>query len=90
MVFRSNITGLNNNAYQISRGRKYIIDNGLEKICDFTKADFMKIPQPDGTYDAAYAIEATCHAPDKVGIYSEIARVLKPGALFAGNVVILY
>jgi len=77
------ITGLNNNGYQISRGRKYISENGLETICDFLKADFMKIPQPDCTYDAAYAIEATCHAPDKFGIYSEISRVLKPGALFA-------
>lgn len=40
---------------------------------------------PDNTYDAIYAIEATCHAPSKVGIYSEIFRVLKPGALFAGK-----
>ncbi len=34
-------------------------------------------------FDAAYAIEATCHAPDRVGVYSEIYRVLKPGAIFA-------
>ena len=43
----------------------------------------MKMPIPDNTYDAIYAIEATCHAPSKVGIYSEIMRVLKPGGLFA-------
>lgn len=30
-----------------------------------------------------YSIEATCHAPDKVGVYSEIFRVLKPGGLYA-------
>ena len=30
------------------------------------KADFMKLPVPDESYDAVYAIEATCHAPDKV------------------------
>jgi sterol 24-C-methyltransferase len=80
---RAKITGLNNNAYQISRGQRYVEKNGLEQNCDFMKADFMKIPQPDATYDAIYAIEATCHAPSKVGIYSEIFRVLKPGALFA-------
>ena len=28
-------------------------------------------------------LEATCHAPDRVGVYSEIFRVLKPGGVFA-------
>lgn len=43
----------------------------------------MKIPFDDNTFDAIYAIEATCHAPSKVAIYSEIKRVLKPGGEFA-------
>jgi sterol 24-C-methyltransferase len=30
-----------------------------------------------------YSVEATCHAPDKVGVYSELFRVLKPGGLYA-------
>jgi len=77
------ITGVNNNAYQIKRGQSLVSKNGLEGCCDFMKADFMKIPQPDNSYDAVYAIEATCHAPSKVGIYSEIFRLMKPGALFA-------
>ena len=42
------------------------------------KMDFAK----DNSYDGVYAIEATCHAPDKIGIYSEIFRVLKPGSNF--------
>jgi hypothetical protein len=32
------------------------------------QADFMKMPFPDNTFDAVYAIEATCHAPDAVCI----------------------
>ncbi|KAG4966749.1 hypothetical protein JHK87_032400 [Glycine soja] len=44
----TSITGLNNNEYQITRA----------------KADFMKMPFPDNNFDAVYAIEATCHAPD--------------------------
>jgi hypothetical protein len=35
-----------------------------------------------GSFDAAYQIEATCHAPDIRGVYSEIFRVLKPGGVF--------
>lgn len=44
----------------------------------------IQVPAEDETYDAIYEVEATCHAPDKVGIYTEIKRLLKPGQLFAG------
>ncbi|RWR77735.1 cycloartenol-C-24-methyltransferase [Cinnamomum micranthum f. kanehirae] len=50
-----------------------------------TKADFMKMPFADNSFDAIYAIEATCHAPDAVGCYKEIYRVLKPGQCFAAD-----
>eukprot|EP01134_Creolimax_fragrantissima_P004515 CFRG4515T1 len=80
----ANITGLNNNVYQISRGTQYNVQSGHDKTCDFLKADFMNIPKPDNTYDAIYQIEATCHAPDKVKCYAEIFRVLKPGQVFGG------
>ena len=39
----------------------------------------------DGTFDRGYAIESTCHAPDKGRAFAEIFRVLKPGALFWGR-----
>ncbi|CAI0404694.1 unnamed protein product [Linum tenue] len=77
------VTGLNNNEYQISRGKELNRIAGVDKTCDFVKADFMKMPIPDNSYDAVYAIEATCHAPDAYGCYSEIYRVLKPGQCFA-------
>ncbi|CAN1342314.1 SMT1 [Linum perenne] len=77
------VTGLNNNEYQISRGKELNRIAGVDKTCDFEKADFMKMPFPDNSYDAVYAIEATCHAPDAYGCYSEIYRVLKPGQCFA-------
>jgi sterol 24-C-methyltransferase len=60
------------------------IDGRLPDMrCRSTQGDFMKQPFDSSTFDAAYAIEATCHAPDRVGCYSEIRRVLKPGAIFA-------
>ncbi|GAB2289046.1 Cycloartenol-C-24-methyltransferase [Dionaea muscipula] len=79
----TSVTGLNNNEYQITRGQELNHISGVDKTCNFVKADFMKMPFPDNTYDAIYAIEATCHAPDAVGCYSEIYRVLKPGQYFA-------
>ncbi|XBH96482.1 hypothetical protein VPH35_086859 [Triticum aestivum] len=79
----TSVTGLNNNDYQITRGKALNRSVGLGATCDFVKADFMKMPFSDNTFDAVYAIEATCHAPDPVGCYKEIYRVLKPGQCFA-------
>lgn len=78
------IVGVNNNDYQIARGTKQNAEAGLADRCSFEKADFMHLPFEDERFDAAYAIEATCHAPDKRALFAEIARVLKPGSRFAG------
>ncbi|XP_062101985.1 cycloartenol-C-24-methyltransferase-like [Humulus lupulus] len=79
----ASVTGLNNNEYQISRGKELNHIAGVDKTCDFVKADFMNMPFPDNSYDAVYAIEATCHAPEAYGCYKEIYRVLKQGQCFA-------
>lgn len=80
----ANIVGINNNAYQIQRGGIHNVKAGLERQCSFIKTDFLHIPVTEGMFDGAYAIEATCHAPDRVAIFSEIFRVLKPGSFFSG------
>lgn len=80
----ASIHGINNNDYQIERGTKQNAAAGLSDITGFIKGDFMNNPEADESFDAAYAIEATCHAPDKVGCFKEVARVLKPGSLYAG------
>lgn len=77
------VTGLNNNEYQITRATKLTAQEGVKGVV-FQKGDFMNIPFKDNTFDHAYAIEATCHAPDRVGCYAEILRVTKPGGYFAG------
>ncbi|RMZ88784.1 hypothetical protein DV736_g3982, partial [Chaetothyriales sp. CBS 134916] len=45
--------------------------------CTFICADFCSLPFPDNTFDAAFAIEATCHAADLSAVYKEIGRVVK-------------
>ncbi len=78
------IEGVNNNDYQLTKVSEYNKETGLADLCSGFKGDFMNLDVADGTYDAAYAFEATCHAPDKVGVFKEIYRTLKPGASFAG------
>ncbi|XP_030547406.1 cycloartenol-C-24-methyltransferase-like [Rhodamnia argentea] len=77
------ITGLTDNAYHVKRGQELNRIAGVDKTCNFVKADFMQMPFPDNTFDAAYAIESTCHAPDAYECYKEIYRILKPGQHFA-------
>ena len=73
--------GINNNTYQIERAKQHTRD--VESLCRFIHGDYMRIPEGDDCYDAAVAIEATVHAPDKAALFREIFRVLRPGACFA-------
>ena len=79
----ASITGINNNAYQVKKAREYNRRARLEQLCDLVEADFMSLPRPDASVDAAYAFEATCHAPDKTALFRELWRVLKPGGKVA-------
>jgi len=78
----SSITGINNNQGQVERAQAINKQHGVK--ARLVKGDFMAMPFADGEFDAAYAIDATCHAPDLVGVYKEVFRVLKPGGYFAG------
>ena len=78
------IVGVNNNDYQVRRAIEQTRAAGLDHLCTVVKGDFLAISPDDGPYDAVYAIEATCHAPDKAKLFSALLRVMRPGACFAG------
>ena len=78
------VTGVNNNAYQITRGEALNAATGHHGHCRFVKADFMSLRAlGENSYDAAYQIEATCHAPDIRGCLAQVYAALKPGGMFA-------
>ena len=77
------IVGINNNAYQLGRAERLNADARLADRCRVVPGDFMAMPFPADTFDAAYAIEATVHAPDWTGVFGEVFRCLKPGGMFA-------
>ena len=80
----ANVVGVNNNAYQVGKVRRLIASFGLADRCEVMKADFMNLPFPPASFDAAYSMEATPHAPDKVAVFRQIFNVLKPGGCYAG------
>ena len=91
---RAQITGVTLNEYQVIRGNELNTKAGLKEPNDdinsrkglalSVQSDFMKLDKfADNSFDGVYAIEATCHAPKRQGVYGQIMRVLKPGQIFA-------
>lgn len=79
----ANITGINYNAYQIERGKRVVSKAGLDETCQFLFANFMDVPLEDGAFDAIYCFESACHAPNKLLLFRESYRLLKPGGEMA-------
>lgn len=77
------ITGITINEYQVRRAQYHNKRVGLTEQCQPTQGNFLEMPFGGESFDGAYAIEATCHAPTLEAVYGEIYRVLKPGARFA-------
>lgn len=78
----AHITGVTINKYQVDRANYYNRKLQLSNHCKAVQGNFMDLKFEDGTFDAAYAIEATCHADKLEKPYGEIFRVLKPGGKF--------
>lgn len=76
------VTGITINDYQVKRARYHNERWGLGKQCLPVRGNFLEMPFEAESFDGAYAIEATCHAPKLEDVYGEVYRVLKPGARF--------
>ena len=77
------VVGVNSNEIQLKKAKSLNAEAGLDSMVDYLACSFMDMGAiADDTFDRGYAIESTCHAPDKAGAFAEIYRVLKPGSLF--------
>ncbi|MYD43216.1 MAG: methyltransferase domain-containing protein [Gammaproteobacteria bacterium] len=80
------VVGVNNNEYQLAQAKNKNIEAGLDEQAAYVKCNFMDMSELEAeSFDAGYAIESTCHAPDKLGAFKQIFRLLKPGALLWGQ-----
>eukprot|EP00929_Paragymnodinium_shiwhaense_P116232 TRINITY_DN8558_c0_g1_i2.p1 TRINITY_DN8558_c0_g1~~TRINITY_DN8558_c0_g1_i2.p1 ORF type:complete len:414 (+),score=90.95 TRINITY_DN8558_c0_g1_i2:105-1244(+) len=79
----ANVKAVTINEFQVNRGNTISKKEGIFGQVELIKADFMQLPFADASFDGVYAIESTCHAPDRAKVYGEIMRVLRPGATFA-------
>jgi SAM-dependent methyltransferase len=56
---------------------------GLTELVTFVHGSALDMPFPDGGFDVLWTQHATMNIPDKPRLYSEIARVVRPGGRFA-------
>lgn len=82
----ADITGVTINDYQVRVGNKYCEEKGIADKSRLVQGDFQKLPEKFDaeTFDVAYAVEATCHSPDRVTCFSGVNHCLKKGGLFTG------
>ena len=80
------VLGINNNERQLEIATQKTTEAGLDHLIELQICNFMDMSCFDAdSFNAGYAIESTCYAPNKEQAYAEIFRVLKPGAPFWGQ-----
>lgn len=79
----ANVLGINYNEHQVARVNHYCKKWGLDKITGAVQGNFLDMPFEAQQFDAAYSVEAACHAPKPQDVMKEIFRVLKPGGVYA-------
>lgn len=81
----ADITGVTINQYQVNVGNQYCTQKGFGEKTRLVQGDFQKLDEKfeKETFDVAYAIEATCHSPDRVTCFKGVNHCLKKGGLFA-------
>ena len=83
----ANVIGVTINQYQVNRGNEINQSNIVHaKKCKLIQDDFCKLSNfGDNTFDKIFAIESTCHAPNRGKVFEQVLRVLKPGGLFISS-----
>lgn len=74
------VTGIDLTTEYISTARKLTILTGLDDKVSFEVTSALAMPFDNETFDAAITIHVAMNIPERVALYSEISRVMKPGA----------
>ena len=78
------VEGINLDPSQIANAKHYSAKIGLGETTNFQVGNLNDpLPFPDETFDASYEVQAFTYMKDKVAVFKEIYRVLKPGAKFS-------
>ena len=76
------VTGIDLTAEYVEAARTLTEWTGLGDRLTFRQGSALALPFGSASFDAAYIVHVGMNIPDKHGLVAEVARVLKPGALF--------
>jgi ubiquinone/menaquinone biosynthesis C-methylase UbiE len=77
------MTGVEVNDVGIEVARRLVADSGLGDRVSFVQADGMAMPFDDATFDIAISMNVMNVFADKVGLFREVRRLLRPGGTWA-------
>jgi ubiquinone/menaquinone biosynthesis C-methylase UbiE len=76
------ITGVDLTPEYCRLAARFARSTGLADRLDYRQGSALAMPFEDGTFDVAYTQHVAMNIADKPALYAEVARVLKPGAVF--------
>ena len=79
----AHVTCLNLSTVENERNRRLTAEAGLSDRIDVVDGSYDDMPFADASFDIAMSQDAILHAPDRRAVLDEVARVLRPGGLFA-------
>jgi cyclopropane fatty-acyl-phospholipid synthase-like methyltransferase len=77
------VTGIDLVAEYVKAAEMLTAQVGLSDRVRFRHGDMAEMPFDDESFDVVWALHTTMNVEGKAGLLSEVARVLKPGGLFA-------
>lgn len=80
--FGSRVTGIDLTREFVETGRDLCAWVGLGERISLTCGSALDMPFDAATFDAAYMMHVGMNIPDKEALFADVARVLKPGAVF--------
>ncbi len=63
----------------ISRAKQLVLQAGLQDRISFQHVEPGALPVPSNSFDVIFSKDAFCHIENKLTLYSELFRVLRPG-----------
>jgi ubiquinone/menaquinone biosynthesis C-methylase UbiE len=76
------VVGIDVESQLITASREYITSKGLEGRISFKLVEPGPLPFPDASFDVVFSKDAMVHISDKLALFREVIRVLKPGGAF--------
>jgi phosphoethanolamine N-methyltransferase len=85
MYGAKNVVGIDVEEHLIAHSQERAAKAGLAQQVSFHLVEPGPLIFPDASFDVVFTKDVIVHVPDKIAMYEEVKRVLKPGGAFVGS-----